>query len=209
MRIGIIYCATSPNGKKYYGRSIQPLAKRKYQHLSTAKRGSELYFHRAIRKYGDEIKWEVVEKIKYENREQLLDILNEKEIVYIKKDNTLYPGGYNLSKGGGNYGHTLIERIGKSYEEIYGKEQTKQIKKKIKENHSHYWEGKKRDPESIKKSADGHRGKKQSPETKEKIKQALLGKKHTEERKKNISNSLKGKDFSPNFRKEKLKFVND
>ena len=199
MRIGIIYCATSPSGKKYYGRSIQPLAKRKYGHNYAAKNGSELYFHRAIRKYGDKMEWNVIEKIKHENREQLLDILNKKEITYISNDNTLYPGGYNLSRGGGNYGHTLINRTGKTYEEIYGEENANEIKKKQKENNAYYWKGKKQSKELIKKRIESKKGFKHSEESKEKTRQSLLGVKHTKERRKARSELYKGRDFSKNF----------
>lgn len=105
MRIGIIYKVTSPSKKSYFGRSINPLSKRKYHHLTSARNGSELYFHRAIRKYGGcNFTWEIIEKIKNEDKEDLINILNEKEIGYIKKYNTLSPNGYNLTKGGGNYG---------------------------------------------------------------------------------------------------------
>ena len=199
MRIGIIYMAESPSGKRYYGRSIQPLAKRKYHHNYSSKHGSELYFHRAIRKYGNEIKWVIVEKIKHENKEELLDILIEKEAQYIKENNSLFPGGYNLNKGGGNYGSTGIDRLGKSYEELYGIEKAEKIKKKQRENNAHYWQGKQKDIESVKKSAEGHTGLTHSAQTKEKIKNSLIGVKHTEERRKNISEAHKGKDFSKNF----------
>jgi len=61
--------------------------------------------------------------------------------------------------------------------------------------------------ETIEKRSKDRIGFKHSKETKEKIRQSLLGVKHTEERRKNISEAHKGKDFSPNFRKEKLKFI--
>jgi hypothetical protein len=38
-RIGIIYCATSPDGKKYIGRTIQGLNIRKAKHIKRANEG--------------------------------------------------------------------------------------------------------------------------------------------------------------------------
>jgi|AntAceMinimDraft_18_1070375.scaffolds.fasta_scaffold01445_10 hypothetical protein len=196
MRIGIIYRATSPSGKKYYGRSIQPLSRRKYHHYNSTRNGSNLYFHNAIRKYGeDNIKWEIVEKIKYKTKEELIEILNEKEINYIDKDNTLCPNGYNLNKGGGNYCAGLSNRKGKTYEELYGKEKAENIRNKQRKNNSHYWKDRKVPKEIIEKRAFSNTGKKLTKETKEKIRQSLLGTKHTEERKRNISEAHKGKSF--------------
>jgi hypothetical protein len=43
MKTGIIYCAIAPNGKKYYGRTIQGLKKRKYTYYSLSRDGSNLY----------------------------------------------------------------------------------------------------------------------------------------------------------------------
>jgi len=200
MRTGIIYCALGPSGKKYYGQTIQEFNSRKIRHIYDALHGSNTYFHRALNKHGFEnFQWHLIE-ILHGTKKELTKLLNEKEIFYIKKYDTLYPNGYNLTKGGGNYNNnTNKHRIGKSYEEIYRKEKGNQIKKKQSNNNAHYWKNKQKDPESIKKSALGHIGNKHSQESKDKIRKALIGVKHTEERRKNISNAHKGKDFSKNF----------
>jgi group I intron endonuclease len=189
---GIIYCAESPEGKKYIGRSIQNLTKRKYKHYYQARNGSNLYFHNAIKKYGEEnIKWSVIERLNEENREELIKKLNEREIILIKVNNTIFPYGYNLTRGGGNYGSGLSDREGKTYEEFFGEERAKKIKNQIKENNAHYWKGKKAPKEAVDQRAKSNTGKQRTEESKDKIRKALLGIKHTEERKKNNSEGHK------------------
>ena len=200
MKKGIIYCAISPSGKKYYGRTIQYLAKRKYKHYHSARSGSELYFHNAIRKYGEEnIKWIIKEEIIEKEKENLIKKLNERDIHYIKKDNTLYPNGYNLSKGGGSYiiSSTGENRKGKSFDEIFGKKEAIEIKKRMSKGLKGKTLGRKQPLEERKKRALANTGKKRTEETKEKTRQSLLGIKHTKERKKNISEALK-KFYSKN-----------
>lgn len=91
----IIYIAENTiNGKKYVGRTIQTLDKRKKAHISESKR-SNYYFHNALQKYGiKNFKWYVIDKAKNEN--ELID----KEDYYIK----IY-GDYNIGSsadGGDN-----------------------------------------------------------------------------------------------------------
>jgi group I intron endonuclease len=55
----------------------------------------ELYFHRAIRKYGKEnFKWKVIEKCN--------EGLGERETYYIDKFNSKSPNGYNMTDGNDN-----------------------------------------------------------------------------------------------------------
>lgn len=54
---------------------------------------------------------------------------------------------------------------GKTYEEIYGEEKAKQIKKKLENNNSKYWKGKNRLDETIDKIKETHKGKHYSPKT--------------------------------------------
>jgi hypothetical protein len=198
---GIIYCATSPEGKKYYGRTIQGLKKRKYSHYAAVRSGSNLYFHNAIRKYGESnIKWEIIEERKNENSEKLIQILNEREIFYIDRDNTIRPDGYNLTKGGGNYTiSNLGIRKGKTFEEIFGEEKAKEIKKKQSIGRRGIGIGRIQSEEEKNKRAKSNTGKTRKQETKDKIRNSLLDVKHTEERKQNISKSLQGKHFAQNF----------
>jgi group I intron endonuclease len=196
---GIIYCATSPEGKKYYGRTIQSLSKRKYRHYYDARIGCNLYFHNAIRKYGEEnIIWMVVERIEAGDKEKLVDLLNQREIQLISENNTLWPNGYNLSKGGGTHviSPTGKNHSGKTYEEIFGEKKAKEIKEKQSKNNAHFWQDTKQSEELIEKRVKNNRGKSRSEETKELIRKSLLGIKHSEERKKNNSEGHKVLKFN-------------
>ena len=92
----IIYKATNKiNGKCYVGKTIKTLNERIIRHLSYVNRGSKLYFHRAIRKYGKEnFRWTILE-ICFTKKE-----LNKKEQYYIKHFNSFGIGGYNMTEGG-------------------------------------------------------------------------------------------------------------
>lgn len=68
---GIIYMYKSPSGKYYIGQTIRPKF-RKNEHVSRAFNGSELPFHRAIRKYGmDSFEYSILCKITCSNTETL------------------------------------------------------------------------------------------------------------------------------------------
>lgn len=191
-RTGIIYCATSPEGKKYIGRTIQGLNIRKSKHIKRTNEGSLLFFHNAIKKYGDEIKWEILEEYKFNDRKKLIDKLNEREIFLIESMETLYPNGYNLTIGGGNYQEGLGKyRKGKTFEEIFGKKEAQEIKKRMGKGIKGKTLGRKCSKEEIEKRALANTGKKRTVETKEQTRQSLLGVKHTEERRNNISKALK------------------
>lgn len=91
----IIYMATNKvNGKKYIGKTIRGLKKRKSQHLRDVRNGSQSHFHRAIRFYGEDVfVWEVI--YVGSSDEEIL----QKEIEFISIHDT-YNNGYNLTKGG-------------------------------------------------------------------------------------------------------------
>jgi len=101
--MGIIYkVINNINGKHYIGLTGRTLKIRKKEHIKEAKSGVKFsIFHKALIKYGVEnFKWEVVEECDS-------DILEEREIYYIKKYNSYAPNknGYNLTEGGlCNYG---------------------------------------------------------------------------------------------------------
>jgi group I intron endonuclease len=193
MRTGIIYCATSPCGKKYIGRTIQSIEKRKYSHNSSVRKGSNLFFHNAIRKYGIEnFSWDILVKESHEDPVELIKTLNKKEIEFINKENTFWPAGYNLNKGGGNYTYPeYYERKGKSFEEIFGEEKAQKIKKRMSKGLKGKTRGRKCSKKEIEKRSISNTGKKRTEKTKEKICNSLLGTRHTVERRKNISESLK------------------
>ena len=94
--MGIIYEALNvTNGKRYIGRTVTTLHKRKQQHLRDP---STKGFHGALKKYGaDTFQWAVLETVED-------DQLNDRERFYIDKLRA-YVGfddcnGYNLTLGG-------------------------------------------------------------------------------------------------------------
>lgn len=93
---GVIYCATNIiNGKKYIGQTIRNLEIRKREHIGQSYNGSELAFHQAIRKYGeDKFEWNVLDHAY--SQEELDDI----EKYWIDYYDTYRDSGYNMSLGG-------------------------------------------------------------------------------------------------------------
>lgn len=87
--MGIIYCLTFPNGKKYIGQTKQPLKKRLKQHL---KQTYCTAVHNAIKKY-NEYKCEILLEVDNVH-------LDQHEAELIKQYNTLVPNGYNIREGG-------------------------------------------------------------------------------------------------------------
>jgi len=119
----IIYKVTNIiNNKSYIGQTQFSLEQRKRSHIIEG-RNDNLYFHNALKKYGDEkFNWSVIESC--ENKEEL----DEMEFHYIKQYNTISPNGYNLTYGGeGSHGRKLsnetIEKIRKS---LKGKKRSKE-----------------------------------------------------------------------------------
>ena len=92
---GIIYKITSPSGKVYVGQTIRSLKIRMQHHKS--KYSECTLLKRAIDKYGDEMKYEIIE----DNIPQ--EQLDEREIYWIKELNSLAPNGYNCDTGGSAY----------------------------------------------------------------------------------------------------------
>lgn len=99
---GIVYCYTSPSGKKYIGQTIDESARR-----STFNTIHRNYCHGgkidlARRKYGPEnFKYEVLKRVNIEDKEKLLEQLNILEKYYINLFDT-YKTGYNSTEGGRN-----------------------------------------------------------------------------------------------------------
>jgi hypothetical protein len=92
---GIIYKITSPSGKVYVGQTMRSFEERIRNHQ---RKGSECpAISRAIQKYGDGMKYEIIE----ENVPQ--EQLDEREIYWINHFNSLAPNGYNLTTGGQFY----------------------------------------------------------------------------------------------------------
>ena len=96
---GIIYCATLPSNKKYYGFSLN-LENRKRTHKCHVNARTKNKFYNAIRKYGwNNIIWEIIEKHDAECKKDLKEILCNREMYWIAKSNT-FLDGYNMTEGG-------------------------------------------------------------------------------------------------------------
>ena len=89
---GIIYKITSPSGKVYVGQTMRSFKKRMREHGDMKSKCSAV--RNAIEKYGDEMKYEIIEgNVPQEH-------LDEREIHWINHFNSLAPDGYNLKTGG-------------------------------------------------------------------------------------------------------------
>lgn len=153
---GFIYLATNtkcPARRQYVGETEVSIGWRWSKHKYDAHSGSSDYFHRAISRDGPEAF--VLEQI---DTASTLGELDEKEIYWIKKLNTLAPNGYNLTSGGG--GHFKF---------------TDEVRKKM----SDAWIGRvlpPRSEESRKRYSEAFKGRFVSPETCKKISIAKKGK---------------------------------
>jgi hypothetical protein len=90
-----LYKATSPSGKVYVGYTSYRLEDRMWQHYNKAKTGKVTPFYCALRKYGNKIKWEIINiyytKKLIQNRETYF-------ILKLKSNNIEH--GYNSTSGG-------------------------------------------------------------------------------------------------------------
>ncbi len=94
----VVYCATFPNGKKYVGITRRKLKYRIREHKKDSDDGSDILFHKAIRKYGFEnICWDILKHCN--SIKDLVDseVYNIKELKTFVDDEQ----GYNLTTGGG------------------------------------------------------------------------------------------------------------
>lgn len=140
LKVGLIYKVTSPSGKIYIGQTIQRLSSRKWFHYSVARnkksKGYCSRFSRAIRKYGNDLIWEVlIDNVPSDHLDRL-----ERETI--KKYNSYY-GGYNCTEGGyGRSGNPLPEesrkKLSNKYKDkgnpFYGKQHTVETKLKMSES---------------------------------------------------------------------------
>lgn len=101
--IGYIYLITNlKNGMQYVGQTRNTIQQRYSGHKSDAKNKSDnVYLHNAMNAYGFEsFNVKEVARIEYDDFGDLIDELNYLEQYYIATYNTLFPNGYNLTKGG-------------------------------------------------------------------------------------------------------------
>ena len=192
------------NGKIYIGQTIRTLDQRKKDHFKHIRAGSNVYFHKALRKYGDNnFEWKIIDKA--ENIEELNDL----EIRYIKEYNSFIDyddsNGYNMTEGGMNSRPSEITKQilreyaleqfkhghpnkGKTLEEIHGKDKANEIKKKLR--NANLGKSLSRDTKiKIKKS---NLGKSVTDKFREKMRDIVTGRKHNQETRDKISKSLIG-----------------
>lgn len=183
--MGIIYCLTFPNNKKYIGQTIRPLHVRLKQH-GKSKDCRALY--NALNKYGN-----YKSEILLEVNNELLDFY---EIKFIELYNTLAPNGYNIRNGGSN-GTFCEETKLKMSNSHKGKKHSEQTIEKIKNSNI----GKVLSDETKSKISESKKAAELSQDTKDRI--SRLGMKHTDEAKNKVSLANKGKIVS-NIQKEKV-----
>jgi len=130
----IIYKITNTiNNKIYIGQTTQTILKRWKRHTwNCTKKRNIMLITKAIIKYGDD-------KFKIEEIDTAKDIneLNEKEIFYIKKYNSVSPNGYNISLGGGNFIMSKKTRK-KISESNKGKTISDETRKRLSDSHKGY-----------------------------------------------------------------------
>lgn len=92
-----VYLITSPSGKRYVGQSKLPVNKKLKSYRGLAKNvKSNRKIANAIQKYGwDNMQFEIIEQ----GVDWTAEYLNEREIYWINKYNTLTEG-YNMTSGG-------------------------------------------------------------------------------------------------------------
>lgn len=182
-----IYCITNLiNGKKYIGQTKQDVYKRFVGHCTQG-----CLLTRSIKKHGRKNF-----RIEILGCSASNDTINKYEILTIKKTNSLFPNGYNLSKGGDGVSHTEYTKQ-KISEKLKGKPKSPEHVEKIRANAK--INGEKRKgvprPEFSKEWKDniskGHKGKKLSEEHKKAISDAL-------QNSEKAKNADKGKFFREN-----------
>jgi group I intron endonuclease len=126
--MGIIYCLTSPSGKKYVGQTTRTLEARLKEHI---KYNDCKSLYAAIVKYG-------IENFAIETLEQCPnEELDNREKHYIHTLNTMCPNGYNIRSGGSNGFHCedSKKRMSESKKgdknHNFGKPRTDEAKKNI------------------------------------------------------------------------------
>lgn len=110
---GFIYLITNNvNGKKYVGQTRTTIEHRFAQHKSDSKKYN-FPLYRSFNKYGiDSFSINELQKIEHEDKNKLIEKLNESEIFYISSFNSKIPNGYNIVDGGNsNNGETCKIKV--------------------------------------------------------------------------------------------------
>lgn len=195
-----LYVHIAPNGKKYYGITMQKPERRwangkGYQNNE--------YFTRAINKYG----WSNIQHIVLQ---ESLDEEEAKELeqYMIQWYDTANPNyGYNQTLGGeGTRGFVQSEETKKKKADaIRGRHHTEEAKRKIGEAHK----GRKLSAEHIQKIREGNKNRTYTEEHMRILRESRIGTHHTEEAKRKIGEASKGrpsankgKKFSEEYRQK-------
>lgn len=174
----LIYIATNNiNNKSYIGQA-RCFKRRKYEHLWSVYKPKQKdynsYFHRAIRKYGENnFTWRII-KDNIKN----IKCLNKFEKYFIKKLKTMHPNGYNVTEGGNG---------------VFGYKHNKERRLKIKNSHIGHKHSKET-KERMSKSATGKIFSKQHCKNISKSKTGKKIKSFTKEHKDKLSIALRGKN---------------
>ncbi len=193
----IVYCHTTPSGKKYIGLTGQKPEKRWLKGLGY--RGQS-YFYNAIEKYGwDNIKHEVL--FEGLTREEACS----KEIELIAKyDTTNRKKGYNQTYGGDHQQFTedALKRMAMSQKKRFKEhpvtQETIEKIRKASKGRVTWNKGIKMPKEYCERLSQIQKGRKVTDITRDKISKALTGKSLSEEHRKKLSLAKKGK---PSHRK--------
>lgn len=154
MRSGI-YKWTSPSDKSYIGQAID--LERRYNYFlnnpeTIPYTSFDSAIDRARRKYPDFSTWkyEILEEICTDNKseEQVKNLLDEREVYYIKKYDT-YSNGYNSTKGGKG----TIGKTGRTTKQISAIKERRDYRGKNNPNYGHKLSDKAR--ENIRKARIG------------------------------------------------------
>lgn len=185
------------NGKIYIGKTIYSLKTRKPCHLSYARSGKNTYFHKALRKYGEEnFEWSILTET---DSELKLNVLEKFYIMTYRKMGILY----NMTDGGdGQSGRSPSEETRRKFSELYkGKSISEETKNKISNGNK----GKIRTDEFRKNLSEKKKGFTHSEETKKKMSEQRMGNKYalgnilSEETRRKMSESKKGNQNSRKF----------
>ena len=142
---GIIYKYLSPSNKVYIGQTLnEERRKKEFKNLTSVYSGLKL--ENARKKYGPEnFKYEVLFQKEYDDIESAITELNDKEIEFIHKYNSIN-NGYNTSSGGYSLRDIMLDltckkRMVESLKKYYqthenpfkGKKHTKETKQILRE----------------------------------------------------------------------------
>ena len=177
--VGYIYLNTDlKTGKQYAGKHHYHIEGQ----LDPSYHGSGVLWMKVLKKRPKELIKEEYIKTCYSEEE-----MNSDEQYYIEFFDTLYPNGYNLTKGGD--GGLLCEETKHKISEAHkGKTLSEEHRRKL--------------IESLKGKPAHNKGVPMSEETRKKLSESRKGKLHSEESKKKISESHKGKLHSEETRKK-------